>query len=997
MRISLPLCAAVILGLTATAMADPANSSWFARAWETEDGLPNNNVNSLAQTPDGFLWIATPLGLARFDGLTFDDIPLTSFAGQANRGVAALLQHHAGELWLEMDRGEILDLNAGKVTTFIPTNEPLSSAAQTLVESDDGTLWVSYSSGVIAYLKDGKMTIVSRQSGLPWARNMSVVRDIRGRIWLALNGGVGIFRDGRFHSLVRLGGGTIRLAPARSGGVWICAGAQLFRFDEGVALEKAGELAAANSGFEPSVILEDHQGAVWIGTAFDGLYRFDGEHTEKIPTTHPEISSLLEDSEGNIWVGTHGGGLNRLRRRVIALENAQNGLPFQAVESLCEDTGGTLWAVTQNGLLARRDASGWQAVSTNADWQGGITTCVAADPDGSVWIGMHNDQLAHWQNGRFDVWDRSRGLDISPISALMVDNNGDLWIGGVGRTLQFLHAGHFRTVPLPANSGSIRAITQGTGGAIWIGTSRGLLLRIIGTNVTDETEKNSVVPKSIRCLCSTPDGSLWIGYAGFGLGCLKSGHLSRITSGQGLFDDYVSQIVPDGRGWIWFGGDRGIFKVRETDLQQAAENPRTRVRSIHYGRGEGLPGLQATFEFAPGAIRSHDGRIWIPTQSALVVVNPQDPEANSKPPPVFLKSMVVDGKTVAAYGGPLPVDGAMDLRKPVALKLPPDHRDIEFDFTALGFSAPENVRLQYRLDGLDNDWIDSNPERRASFSRLPAGNYCFRVRAGNNEGIWNTAGAALAFAVTPFLWQRLWFQALIVLLLAAIIFIVVRYIYFRRLHARLRSLEQQAALAKERSRIARDLHDDLGSNLTEIILLSDLMAGYPEEPGKSVETARRVSTTARRIIKTLDETVWAVNPRNDTLPHLVDYIGQYSVEFLRAAGIRCHMDIPLSVPTINVPAEVRHNLFLVVKEALNNVVNHADAKEVWLQVVADERAVRLVIEDNGRGFEQAPDNSRADGLRNMRQRIEEVGGEFDLQSKSAGGTRIAFEAPLNHK
>jgi len=222
----------------------------------------------------------------------------------------------------------------------------------------------------------------------------------------------------------------------------------------------------------------------------------------------------------------------------------------------------------------------------------------------------------------------------------------------------------------------------------------------------------------------------------------------------------------------------------------------------------------------------------------------------------------------------------------------------------------------------------------------------------------------------------------------------VRYVSFRRLRSRLLALEQQAVLYKERARIARDLHDDLGSHLTKIVLLSDLMLDGHKEPEKSGETAKRVSSTARQVIKSLDETVWAVNPRNDNLPQLIDYISQFAVEFLRTAGIRCHADLPTQVPEKNVSTEVRHNLFLVVKEALNNIVSHSAAQEAWLQIAMDGPSLKLTIEDNGRGFNGAPNNGSADGLRNMRQRVEEIGGRFDLESNPATGTRIIVTAPL---
>ncbi len=987
-------CAAILFGFTAAATAASTNSDWFARTWQTEDGLPNNNVNSIAQTADGFLWVATPVGLARFDGVTFDYISLTNFVGHSNRGVTTLLAGRDGGLRLQMDRGALLDFNGSNAMTLNLTNTPLDSAAQTMMEGDDGTLWISYVGAAICFLKDGKITLISGQMGLPWASFNSIAKDSKGRIWLARAGEVGIFRNGKFQKLAQPGNLSIRLAAARNGGIWICSGSQLFHFDEGAPLKKVGELPENNSGTEASAMIEDRRGGIWIGTTYSGLFRFDGSAFEKIPVSHPEISSLLEDNEGNIWVGTHGGGLNRLRPCAIHLETTQSGLPFESVQSVCEDKSGTLWAVTENGFLARRNEDRWQTISTNSGWPGGHATCVATDVRGGIWIGTRDARLIHLQDGKFNVWDHQRGLQVSPVASLMVASNGDVWLGGIGHMLQFFHAGKFTTVPLHENTHTVRSIAQDTAGQIWVGTSRGVLLQVNGTNAIDKTENADEATKSIRCLYADAGGSLWIGYAGYGLGRLKNGYFSQITSDRGLPDNHISQIVSDGHGWFWFGGDRGIFKARESELIAAMENTNVRVNSIHYGRGEGLPGLEANFEFAPKTLRSRDGRLWFTTQSGFVIINPETSENNSGPPSVFLKRVVVDGKVVAAYGGPVPRSDTMDLRKSSPLELPPGHREIKFEFTALNFSAPENIRLQYRLDGLDSGWVDANPERVANFSRLPAGNYRFRVRASSDEGTWNENGATFAFTVTPFLWQQWWFQSLALFLFAAATIVAVRYISFRRLRHKLQMLEAQAALDKERARIARDLHDDLGSRLTEIVLLSDLMFDDANQPNPA---AHRVSETAREVIKSLDETVWAVNPRNDTLPHLMDYIGQFAVGFLRTARIDCHADVPIHVPKKNVSTEVRHNLFLVVKEALNNIVSHANATEAWLKISTDERAVGIIIEDNGHGFENAPNNGTADGLRNMRQRIEEIGGKFDLQSKTAKGTCIAITVPLENK
>ena len=980
-------------------MAAPTDSHWFARSWQTEDGLPNNNVNSLIQTPDGFLWVGTPRGLARFDGIHFDEIAMTNITGDASIGVLAMLPAKAGGLWLELDRGIVTHLNETNVQMTTPTNGLVDLAAHALVEGADGTLWLSYLGGAICSLKDSKATVIGPDQGLPFADISSVARDTKDRIWLSRAGRVGLFRAGKFELVSQVGSASTRVASARAGGIWICSATHLYRLDENIPLQEIGTFPADDARVQPSVVFEDSRGAVWVGTAYDGLFRFDGSHFEKVPTSQEEISSLLEDQEGNIWAGTHGGGLNRLRPSAIKLESVENNLPAEAVRSVCEDTNGMIWAVTENGLLVRHDADGWSTLSTNADWPGSTATCVASGPDGAVWIGTRIHRLSRWQNGQFTSWGKSRGIEAAPVSALMVSSNGDLWIGGNNRVLQFYRNDHFYNVTLPDDARAVRAIVQDKAGTIWVGTSKGSLLRMDGDKAVDETSKILGTPTSIRTLYASSDGSVWIGFSGNGLGRLKDGRFSRITTAQGLFDDYISQIVSDGRGSFWFGSDRGIFRINERELVAATENPAARVRPTHYGRGEGLPSLQADFGYVSGAIRSHDGRIWMPTRNALAVLDPEKFAVNPRPPQVLIKRVTVDKEDLFVYDSIAPASPAAAAQKTALLHLPPDHRKLQFDFTALCFSAPENVRLQYKLEGFDNDWLEADAERSASYPRLPSGTYRFRVRACNNDGVWNEAGAVFAFAVTPFAWQRWWFQPLVFLGFATITIVLVRYVSFRRLRSRLRLLEQQAALDKERARIARDLHDDLGSHLTRIVLLSDLMLDYRAQPEKSVETAERVSTTARQVIKSLDETVWAVNPRHDTLPHLVNYIGPYAVEFLRTAGIRCRPDLPLRVPDRSVSTDVRHNLFLVVKEALNNIVTHSGADEVRLEIAVDEDTIRITIADNGKGFDlptvrSAPGNGIPDGLNNMRQRMEEIRGTFHLESKPGGGTRIVATAPL---
>ena len=738
---------------------------------------------------------------------------------------------------------------------------------------------------------------------------------------------------------------------------------------------------------------------MWLGTSFNGLIRFDGSRFEgnPFPTSARGIATLTEDSEGNLWVGMRAGGLDRIRMRAVQLELEETGLPFEPVQSITEDTNGVFWGATQNGLLIRRDNGQWSVVPTPGD---GVM-CVAADRTGSVWVATQKGQLFCWHDGQFRTWGKTEGLEGRVLHSLLASSNGDVWIGGPSTSVQRLRGGKFDTLKLQRDSGAVRAMTEDISGNIWIGTARGALLRVARQSdaMSDETERLGLPLMSIRALQATKDGALWIGYAGWGIGRLKDEHFARITTSEGLDNDFISQIISDDHGSLWCGDDRGLFRLRQDEAEDVMAGHSARVQSIRYGKGEGLPALQAMVGASPGALRSSDGRLWIPMHTALAVIDPIHLQENQNPPPVLLNRVMVDGQIRGWHPGILPeskesTGRPVDLEKSGAtLRLPPGYHHVEFQFTALFFAAPENLRFRYMLEGFDDTWVDTANEHEVGYSRLPAGDYRFRVRACNSSGVWNENGAALAFTVLPFFWQTWWFR-----IIAAAFFICVfvgigRYISFRRLHMKLRLLEQQAALSKERARIARDIHDDLGTRLSEITLLSELAQQDHSEQEKSREHIRHISVTARQATDSLDEIVWAANPRNDTLPDLVGYIGQFAQQFLHMARIGCRLELPDQPPKWPLSAETRHNLFLVTKETLNNVVRHAHASEVRLRVTLSEQSLNVTIEDNGQGFEPDREQPSADGVRNMHQRMEAIGGRCDIVSKRGAGTVVALSLP----
>jgi len=999
---------AVRVSLAVLLLALPAvgaSNDWFARPWQSDEGLPDNNVSGIAQTSDGFLWIGTMGGLVRFDGTRFDSFSAQNIEGVPSRTIRTLLLDKAGTLWLCMDRGVVVCAQPASAKAFTALDGLPNAQASVFAEAADGAVWVGYGGRrELAYIKDGHVTIVGANEGVPGGQSW-IAADNKGQIWLAKGGHLRVFRDGKFQPMQDFAqAGYVRLAAARSGGVWVGSAGRLWKYKEGGEMESAGELPPGSS---VTALMEDHTGALWIGTSANGLFRKSAAGIESMPSSHRNIECLFEGREGNIWVGTSGGGLNRLRPRAVELLDTDQGLPFETIRSVCQDTDSNVWAATANGMLARSAGAGWSVVSMETNWPGGIPVCVASDPSGGVWIGTSDHGLIRFQNGEYKNWRVRNGLLSDYVHGLLVTSNGDVWITYFNR-LQRLRKGQFESIGLPTGTRYLRAMAEDTLGNVWAGTSEGRLFCIRNKTLTDETERIQGGAPSIRCLYGTPDGALWIGYAGAGLGRYKAGKYARITTDQGLHDDFISQIVADKDDRLWLAGNAGIFQLSMDELSQMADDIvaghkiKNRLRSVLYGRAEGVPSLQPTDGTIPTSMRSRDGRIWMAMRTGLAVIHTENIRDNPELPPVLVERVLVDGEPVAVYDSKSPlrdndVRDLIDLHQSrPTLSIKAHYRRLEVDFTALSFRAPENVNFRYRLEGFEDEWTDAGTERKASYAHLSSGNYQFHVIACNNSGVWNEVGASFNFHVEPFLWQRWWFQLAILAGFTLCVIAIVRYVSFRRLRTQVRQLEQQTLLHKERARIAKDIHDDLGANLTQITLLSELARQDMAAPEKAGGHVDKISSTARQVMKSLDEIVWAVNPRNDTLPHLVDYLGQFTLDFLRAPGIRCRLDLPEHPPALNVPADIRHNLFLAVKEALNNIVKHAGAHEVRLGVDVSNGSLRVAVTDDGHGFERPPQDAWADGLRNMRQRMAEIGGECSIESRSGSGTTITFDVPWRH-
>ena len=971
----------LVCGWLAVASAADLGAGWARRVWQTDDGLPAANVTGIVQTQDGYLWLATQSGLARFDGVQFEVEPIP--VGRARPIIRVMLCDHAENFWLAEDGGVIVRYGKDSSQMFTTTNGLSDSLALQLIETRDHNVWVCYADGsVFRITPDFKVARITSADGLNDDGICSLTLDARGVLCFA-KGFVFGFYDGRhFQRTGTLGERNAQILGSRNGDLWFCTPSQLLKSVSNAAPVAVAGFSGLANRMKSSVLFEDFSGRLWIGTASDGLFQLDRTNLFKIETSQNKIRTIMRDREGSIWVGTDGGGLNRMLPKVVELRGRDEGLPFETVRSLSENRDGDLWVVTQDGTVTRLPHDDWANSQKIENWPGGIAHDVVMDQDGAMWIGTFQRGLLRWRNGKFTRFGIPEGLGGLSIRSLMVDSRNDLWIGlETEHLVQRLHDGKFQSFIQPTNSRAVRAMAEDASGQIWLGTLEGRLLRVDGDKLTEVAQSTDEPPHHIRCLKAMPDGSLWIGYAVSGVGRLKAGKYTCIGPENGLLDGNICALMPDDAGRMWFASDRGVFYVSQQQLNDYAEGRTDHVQSIFYGRDAGLPSLQAYYGYWPGAIVTEAREILFPTHSGIAVIHPGNVRANVMPPNVLIQSVAVDGKKIA-------------LEEKAPARLRPDHHKIEVVFTAPSFIAPEQVRFRYRLAGWNEDWSEVERGRSEAFTRLPPGDYTFQVTACNNYGVWNEKGAAFAFTVTPFFWQSRLFRTLVALLFLGLVVAVVRHLSLRRVRQMIKRVEQEAALQKERTRIAQDMHDELGARFTQISLLGELSRKAIGEPDKACDFLGQISRVAQIGVKSLDEIVWAVNPRNNTLPDLLDYTGQYALDFITAAGLQCRLDFPDAPPSREISGDIRHAVFLIVKEALHNVVKHAQATRVKIVFELAETEMCWRIEDDGKGFEPAPENAVDDGLRNIRQRAAALGGQAEIRSHVGKGTRVTLKVPL---
>lgn len=957
--------------------ASPEREDFLLSRWQTDDGLPQSCVSSIQQTHDGFLWIGTFGGLVCFDGRQFDVHTVANTQGLPANYVRCLYEDSKGALWIGCDRGSVGRMQDGIFSRMLlPVyRTERTDWVSSIAEDDKGGIWVGFSPDCRASRWDGERWQDFREAeGLPAGSGTYVYRETSGALWAVTPGGCAVFRNGRFISLEVKPSDDLRLAPAHRGGMWMVHDGALKCIDATGAARVETRLDTIGPSIGIRAMHEDTCGAVWLATR-GGLFRWGNGILSRVFTSHAELMSVTEDREGNLWVGTDGDGLNRLRARRFEILGNAHGLGSDAIASICRDTDGAIWIAPRESRVARFFNGSLEYFGEPEVWPARSINTLCAARDGEVWIGTDGNGVWRLSAGRF----ASVALHDQRISAL-VEAEGSLWIGTLRGSLFRMFEGKLTEYPSQDGMIMINALAYAHN-EIWVGTERGALFR-----GNDKGFQRVAIPgesdaQSIATIVEDPRDGVWVGTFQGGLLRVSDRGVQRLGIEHGLPDGDVRQVAMDEGRRFWVGTPKGLFSMLRSDVDAVLDGRATRFTSCRFGRADGLDSVDFVRGFSNTSLIERNGRIWMASNKGAVSFLPQQFEQGGVLVSATIQAIQAEGKLTALRA------------RSREFELVPNPKRIEISFTAPTFSAPERVRFRYALDPIEHEWTEAVANRAASYSRLPPGTYEFRVAASMDGVVWQAEPTRLSITIPPALHQTALFQGAMALGGIVVTAGIARMVEGRRMRRRMERLEHEHAIERERARIARDMHDDVGSRVTRIALLSELAIQEEELPAEGRRRIAEIADSARDVSAALDQIVWTVNPSNDSLSRIVGYFSHYAEEYLQHSGLTLEFDLPETVAELPVPSTIRHELLLAFKEALNNVVKHSKSSSVRVAVKVAGETLEVSVIDRGRGF-SAGNLRVGNGLGNMKRRLFEAGGVCEIESVAGEGTAVRFRLSL---
>lgn len=961
--------------------------------WTTDNGLPQNGVRAIAQTPDGYLWFTTFDGLVRFDGVRFTVFDRNNTKGILSNRFFLLHVEPDGTLFAGAEDGGLTVYRNGIFRTLTSADGLPSNTLSFFRTDTNGEFVVGTAVGNF-YFRDERFVAVP-ESVLP--NNNRFYSSPTGNLWLYEKTKVTqITPDKRtieypiMMDYPNENFSGINLFEDRAGNLW-------FGDLSGVYCLKNGnikKLTSADGVPQRAILrpyLEDDEGGLWFATGWHGTNQvglvryFENKFTtwgREDGLSNPSISQLYKDREGTIWATTDY-GLNHLQKQFVKSFSVRDGLIHPEVYPLLQMRNGDIYAGTAKGLSRFRDGRFIDSIEKTAEGGGLFVTSLYEDDRNDLWIGT-TGKLFKLKNDRIAPLDAISGAIFWSISG---DRAGNVWIGSNKGLFQLrdekLIAAFTMKDGLPGDD--VKIVHEDRRGALWIGTYDGLA-RFEDGKITAFTTADGLASDRIRAIHETADGTLWIGTYDGGLSRFKDGKFFTYNIGNGLFNNGVFRILEDARGNFWMSCNKGIYSVKKSELDDLADGKISKINSVAYNKEDGMLSSECNGGRQPAGIKTSDGKLWFPTLNGIAVIDPNAAPQNSNHAPVEIENVLINRN-------------AIDFQNGISLKA--NAENLEIRYTGISFIKSEQIKFRYRIEGLNDSWTDVGTIRELYFPSLPAGEYTFHIIAANADGVWNTEGARLKLNVLAPFWQKTWFIALVLVGIGLIIFTIFR---MRVGEAERRQLVQQEFSRKllesqeqERQRIAAELHDSIGQGLLIIKNRALLALKDFDDREKVREQIEELSESTAEVIEECREISYNLRP------YQIEHFGlTKTLEgiFRRISDVsECAAIIEIDLIDDLFSAQEQTNIYRVVQESVNNIIKHSEASEARLFIEKGDSAVEISIADNGRGFEpngvkQNEDKRGGFGLVGIAERVRMLGGSYEIHSLPGRGTNIKIKLPL---
>ena len=750
------LCIALAAGARPAEAVDPARAltQYQNDRWETQQGLPQSTVQAMVRTRDGYLWVGTLDGLARFDGVAFTVFDARTIPELGPGSVLALMEDAEGNLWIGRSGAAVVYRN-GRFHVAFGEDVTAGTAVWSFCQAKDGAVWAATTNGLVRWEK-GATKVFRKADGLPTDKLRSVAFDRDGTLWIGTTGGGLVsYAGGRFETRHPGNGfpsAEVRaVIPDPAGGVWAAtAGGGLARVRDGTV--KTYTVADGLPTNQLSALALDARGTLWIGTWGAGVCRMTGGRFSCLSSAGglaaDQVWSLLADGEGSVWIGTWVGGLNRLRDRRFLVFGAPEGLTSDNTRALLHARDGATWVATAGGGVNRIAGGAVTAFRVKDGLPSDEASSLCEDRDGAIWIGTNTSGIARLRNGRITSFGVAEGLPGTDVRAIYQDRAGTLWAATMTGLARFDGKGFVAVKAPGVPLDGIVAMLEDRAGTLWLGTAGQGLVRFRDGAFSAFTVKDGLGSSKILAIHEDERGSLWLGSGSGGITRLRDGRFVAIRGADGLWDGIAQTIVEDRDGNLWMTCNRGFFRVSRRELDDFADGRLARVTSVGYGASDGLRSTTFAGGQSPSGAVDAQGLVWLPSYKGLVVVDPSNIPAPGVAPSVRLEKVVANG-VESDTGEPL--------------SLPPGASLITLRYTAVTLRDADRIRFRWRMEGLSGAWVDAGTDREEPFPNLAHGRYRFQAAASVDGTTWSEPSAPFEITIRPYFYQTAWFGVLLAL------------------------------------------------------------------------------------------------------------------------------------------------------------------------------------------------------------------------------------------